>query len=179
MGRVGGGGGGGGEEEVIEPLVSLRTEQPPFYICAYNTKSCELYITLVNSRRALYQGERGEKDSWRPEPLSLRTTIACGRFCTEAEKDTVLRFALRACVLRFAFRFAFCACVLRFAFRSALEFCVSHFALRFPVAFCCRSDLILLFSSLNTPRGAEKSKLSQHSGQLMCESFTKHSYERS
>ena len=90
---------------------------------------------------------------------------------TEAEKDTVLRFALRACVLRFEFRFAFCACVLRFAFRSALEFCVSHFALRFPVVFCCRSDLILLFSSLNTLRSAEKSKLSQHSGQLMCENI--------
>ena len=44
-----------------------------------------------------------------------------GMCVTEAEKDTVLRFAL-------------CACVLRFALRFALVFCVLHFALRF--AFC-------------------------------------------
>ena len=90
----------------------------------------------------------------------------------EAKKDTILRFALCACILCFVFRFAFCACVL-----CLLCACILHFALRFAVVFCCRSDLFLVFSSLNTPRDAEKNKLSQHSGQLMCEKFTKHSYK--
>ena len=62
--------------------------------------------------------------------------------CTEAEKDTVLRFALRACVLRFAFRFVY-TLRLRFAFRVSLCACILRFAFRF--ALCVLAGNINVF----------------------------------
>ena len=64
---------------------------------------------------------------------------------TEAEKDTVLRFALRACVWRFAFRFVYTLRLrLRFAFRVSLCACILRFAFRFALCVLAGNKMSLI-----------------------------------